>query len=219
MVTSELISQVKEKFLHGQRRNEIKEDLIDEGYEEKDVDAAIAKIQHDSIKQLPGISWVYRHLEHFESKSSAASLRTTIILMAVCIAFLILVAGALYLFFDPLGTRSNSRDVKRQADETIIQNGLSAYFQKNNRYPNTLDELVPNSLSDIPRDPKTGAEYSYQPMYNMSNYKLCIAFEQQEEQCVNAAPVVSVIPVIPTETPVPSFIPQSASSAPSYHAN
>lgn len=219
MVTPELISQVKEKFLHGQRRQEIKEDLIYEGYEEKDVDQAIAKIQHDAIKQLPGISWVYRHLEHFESKSSAASLRTTIILMAVCVAFLLLVAGALYLFFDPLGTGSNSRDVKRLSDETIIQNGLSAYFQKNNHYPNTLDELVPNTLSDIPRDPKTGAEYSYQPMYNMNNYKLCIAFEQQEEQCVSAAPVVSVIPVIPTETPVPSFIPQSAQSQPSYHAN
>jgi len=219
MVTDELIALVKEKFLHGERRNEIKEDLISLGFEEEDIDAAVAKIQHDAIKQLPGISWIYHHLEHFESKPNSASPRMTVFLMVACFAFLLLLAGALYLFFDPLGTQSTSRDVRRQSDQTIIENGLTAYFQKNQQYPKTLDDLVPNTLTDIPHDPQTGAEYSYQPLDNKENYKLCISFEQLQTQCVNAQPVTSVIPVIPTETPVPTFTPQSATGTPNtYHS-
>src|SRR5258708_92554 len=133
MVIHELISDIKDRFRRGQRRNEIKEDLIEQGYEEDDIDATIAKIQHDAIKQLPGISWIYGHVEHFESKPNAASLRTTAFLMIVCFIVLLLLAGALYLFFDPLGTRSVGRDVKRQSDATIIENGLTQYFQKNQR--------------------------------------------------------------------------------------
>lgn len=214
MVIEELDSDIQERFRQGQRRQEIKEDLMDQGYDEGDIEDTIAKIQRDVFKQLPGISWIYRHVEHLESKPNAASPKTTVLLMVACIAFLLLLAGTIYFITDPLGTRTGGRDIKRQSDATILENGLSQYFQKNNRFPDKLDEMVPGSLSDIPHDPQTGQEYSYQPLDNNQNYKLCIAFEQQQQQCVNAAPDVSGIPVVPTDTPIPTFAPQAASSAP-----
>jgi|SRR6266404_3534705 len=219
MVNGELITDIQERFRQGQRRAEIKEDLMEQGYDEDDIDDTIAKIQHDVIKQLPGISWIYRHVEHFESRTNAVSLRTTVLFMIACVVFLLLTAGALYLFFDPLGTGATGRDVKRQSDATIIENGLTQYFQKNHQYPNILDEMVPGTLSDIPRDPKSGNEYQYQPLDNNGNYNLCIAYEQQQQQCVNATPVSLDIPIIPTDTPMPAFVPQSATgSASPYHA-
>jgi hypothetical protein len=215
MVINELTEEIQERFRNGQRRNEIKEDLMNQGYDEDDIEDTIAKIQRDVIKQLPGISWIYHRIEHFESKPNAGSPKTTALLMIACIAFLIILAGALYFFLDPLGTRTGGRDTKRQSDAIIIQNGLAQYFQKNNRYPDKLDDMVPGSLSDIPHDPQTGQEYSYQPLDNNQNFKLCISFELQQQQCINAAPDVSTIPVVPTDTPIPSFVPQSASTAPS----
>jgi hypothetical protein len=219
MVNEELITDIQERFRQGQRRQEIKEDLIEQGYDEDDIDDTISKIQHDVFKQLPGVSWIYQKVEHFESHPKAASPRTTVLLMLSCIAFLLLMAGALYVFIDPLGTHATGHDVKRQSDATIIENGLTQYFQKNNRYPNTLDEMVPGTLTDIPRDPQTGAEYAYQSLDNNNNYKLCIAYENQQAQCITASPS-SDIPVVPTDTPVPAFVPQTASvSASPYRAN
>ena len=213
MVIDELIEEVRERFREGQRRNEIKEDLMVKGYDEDDIDDTIVKIQNDALKQLPGISWIYQRIEHFESNSHAASPKTTVLLMIACVVFLIFVAGSLYFLLDPLRTQTSGRDIKRQSDATIVENGLAQYFQKNSRYPDKLDDMVPGTISDIPRDPQTGQEYSYQPLDNNQDYKLCIAFEQQQQQCVNA-PSVSTIPIVPTETPVPAFVPQSASGAP-----
>ena len=96
MVIDELIEEIRERFRKGQHRREIKEDLMAEGYEEDDLDDTIEKIQHDVLKQLPGISWIYQQIEHFESKPNAASLRTTVFLMATCVVFLVVLAGALY---------------------------------------------------------------------------------------------------------------------------
>ncbi len=136
--------------------------------------------------------------------------------MVGCIVFLLLLAGAFYFILDPLGTRSGARDTKRQSDAIIIQNGLSQYFQKNGHYPDNLDEMVPGSLSDIPHDRQSGKEYTYQPLDGNQNFSLCIDYEQQQQQqqCLNATQNTSTIPVVPTDTPIPSFVPESASTSP-----
>lgn len=210
MVIDELIPIITEKFKQGERRNEIKEDLMNEGYYEEDVEDTVSKIQHEAIKQLPGISWIYQKIELFESKQNLATPRMTLLLMAACIGFLVLVAVGLYLTFDPLGSGASSRDDQRQTDITIVQNALTAYYQKGQRYPNTLDQLVPAFLSSLPRDPQTGAEYSYKQINGGANYELCASFELQNQQCVSAASV-SNIPVVATDTPIPQFVPQSGS--------
>lgn len=215
MVTDELVLLIKDKFLQGQRRYEIREDLLNEGYEEEDIDNAISKIQNDAVKQLPGISWIYKHIEHFESKPGSTSPRTTIVLMIACVVFLFVLAGALYFIFDPLGMGSNARDVQRQADQTEIQNALTEYYQKNHDYPNALTTIAPAFIPSIPDDPQTGAAYYYKVMDNNSNYDLCVTFEMQPKKCVNAISSSIGIPIVPTETIEPSYVPQTASGTPS----
>lgn len=213
MVTDELITHIRSKFLKGERRAEIKEDLIDEGYEEEDIDGAISKIQYDAIRQLPGISWIFQRIEHFESKPNSVSPKTTVLLMFCCIAFLLIFAGALYAYFDPLGASSKARDVTRQADQTDIQNALTEYYEKNQVYPQGLGILAPGFIPSIPKDPQTGASYYYQLINNNTNYELCVTFEMQPRSCVSGV-TSSAIPVVSTPTPEPTFVPQSASGSP-----
>ncbi|HWY79052.1 MAG TPA: hypothetical protein VNW29_01715 [Candidatus Sulfotelmatobacter sp.] len=213
MVTDELIIDIREKFREGKRRNEIKEELMQRGISEEDVDAAIAKIQHDVVKQLPGIAWIYKRIGHLESKANLTSLKMTILLMISCVAVLFILAGILYFAFDPLGTRIGARDVQRQNDAIVIQNALNAYYQKNQQYPSALDNLMPSFVSSLPHDPQSSAGYSYKMLDKGKNYELCISFEIQQAQCINPTPVSSDIPVVPTETPIPEFTPASGSGS------
>src|SRR5260221_301425 len=161
MVKDELVAHIREKFRHAERQKEIKADLMGQGYSEMEIDRAIAKIQHDVIKQLPGVIWIYEQFEHFEAKFNLSSPRMTVILMIVCIVILFLFAGALYFLFDPFGAKSAARDVQRQSDTVVLQSALNSYFQKNDSYPQRLGNLVPAFLPNLPHDPKTGAVYNY----------------------------------------------------------
>ena len=56
------------------------------------------------------------------------------------------------------------RDVRHAERETVLRNELAAmrkalamFRQDNGRYPYTLEELVPNYLRQVPRDPLTNA--------------------------------------------------------------
>ena len=212
MVTNELISDIRNRFLKGQRRYEIKEELIEEGYDEDDIDDAISHIQYDAIKQLPVLSWIYKRVEHYESKPGSTTPKITVFIMLGCFAFLFIFAGALYLFFDPLGTSSKARDVTRQADQTDIQNALTEYYQKNQMYPKTLSTLAPGFIPSIPKDPQTGASYSYQLINGNTNYELCMTFEMQSRSCVSGTAESEAIPAVPTPTIEPTFVPQSATN-------
>ncbi|HSX09606.1 MAG TPA: hypothetical protein VLF93_05610 [Candidatus Saccharimonadales bacterium] len=215
MVTDELKDVIREKFRVGKRRTEIKEELLYEGYPEEDIEIAISQIQRDVIKQLPGISSFYRLLEYFETKSTLSTAKMTVLLMGTCVAVLILLAASLYLVFDPLGTHSTARDAERQSDTAKLQTALGYYYQQHQEYPNSLGQLVPVFLSALPRDPQTGAGYSYKPLNNNSNYQLCTQYELQSQQCVNALQDTLEIPVVATDTPVPPFVPESVSGSPS----
>jgi len=218
MVADDLITRVTDGFKHGKRRGEIKEDLLEQGYSEEDIDHAIAKIQHEAIKQLPGISWIYRLIDTFESKANLTTPQMTIVLMIACIALLLALAGGLYYVFDPLGTQATARDSQRQDDVIKLQNALSVYYQKNHMYPSSLSTLIPDYLSSIPLDPRSGNAYSYRTINRANSYVICITYELQPGQCMNAPQEKQVIPLVPTDTPIPSFVPQSASGTPNYHA-
>ncbi len=211
MVTEELIETIREGFRNGKRRAEIKQTLMQNGVFAKDIDVAIAKIQHDAIKKLPGIAWIYQYIESLESKKNLKTPGMTLLFMAACIIFLFLLAGGFYIAFDPLDTHTKARDVWRQADQTEIQNALEAYYQKNHTYPDTLAALAPVFLTFVPHDPQTKGNYSYKVLDRGKNYLLCISFETQQIKCVKALPSSEVIPIVPTATIVPTFAPQAVS--------
>ncbi len=217
MGKDEFQALIKEKFRQGKRRNEIKEDLMFQGYPEEDIDEAIKQIQHDVIKHLPGIASIYNVIESFEKKANLSTARMTVLLMILCVAFLFFVASGLYFIFDPLGTRSTARDAERQSDAAKLQTALGYYYQQYQHYPDGLSKLAPEFLSNLPRDPQSGAGYSYKPLDGNTNYELCTAYESQPPQCVNASESSSAIPAVPTTTPDVPFVPQSASSSGGVH--
>jgi len=212
MTKDELTQFIREKFQEGKRRSEIKDQLLQEGFYEEDVDEAMDQIQHDALRQLPVISSVYKIIDEFESKSSLASPRNTVILMSVCVGILILIAAILYFVFDPLGTQSNARDVERRDDLAKIQTALEFYYQQYHSYPGTLNKLVPEYLTNVPNDPQTGQAYSY-TLNDSNDYELCISYELVAKQCVSPADQSSVIPIIPTATPEVQYVPQSATGS------
>lgn len=60
-------------------------------------------------------------------------------------------------------SRAKSRDAARVSDIKQLQNALQLYYQDNKVYPPTLDSATLTSLyiRAVPRDPLTGASYSY----------------------------------------------------------
>jgi hypothetical protein len=215
MRDEELIAFIKKRFQQGQRRSEIKEELLTQGYTEEDIDVAIRHIQNDAFKHLPGIAWITYLIERFDKQTEFATPKMTIMIMASCVAGLLLLAGGLYLLFDPLNSRAIARDTQRQTDARQLQSAIVAYYKTNGQYPASLTVLMPKFLPKIPHDPQTGAEYQYRSLDAAQNYELCVTFELQVKTCATAAPISSQydIPIVPTATIMPTFTPQSASES------
>jgi competence protein ComGC len=210
MVSDELTTIVRNKFKEGKRRQEIRDELWQQGYSEEEISVAIAKIQHDAFKQLPGIARIYQLIEDLENKKNFTTPHMTIIVLVCSIGVLIIMAVGLYIVFDPLDTQAGARDTKRDADITQLQNALNAYYGDHQQYPSSLSGLIPDFLVSLPKDPETSADYSYHTANGSASYVLCVSYELKQQQCLSAKPASAVIPIVPTDTPIPTFAPKSA---------
>ena len=72
-----------------------------------------------------------------------------------------------------------ARDGRRINDIRIIKVILGEYYDSYNVYPNSLSELVPEFLNDLPKDPKTNQDYFYAfyPFIEPSCYHLGTVLE------------------------------------------
>lgn len=86
------------------------------------------------------------------------------------------------------------RDNQRKSDLSKITAALEAYMVVNNSYPTSLDNLVPDDLSAVPKDPKTDVAYEYTQKKNGQDYELCAEFESGGRKCVSATVKVSDLP-------------------------
>ncbi|MBN1169359.1 hypothetical protein JXA63_05745 [Candidatus Woesebacteria bacterium] len=92
------------------------------------------------------------------------------------------------LALKPKESFSRARDAQRMATKNILERSLESYYIGNDKYPISLDELVPNELDELPKDSKTGiVYYSYESLEDGKNYSLCIDYELKETECVNSA--------------------------------
>ena len=196
MVTDELISVIKSKFQQGERREDIKYSLMQQGWEGTDIEAAMSQIQHDALKQLPVLSSIYAFIDRMETKTAHSSPKMTFTILGSCFFIVLLVFLGLYLWLDPLGAKSGQRDVQRETDVVKLRNGLASYYAARSGYPQSLSNLAPDFLPSIPQDPATGASYTYKALDGTSNYTLCVNFETKAPTCVSASPGSSAIPVV-----------------------
>lgn len=86
------------------------------------------------------------------------------------------------------------RDTQRKSDLTKIVRALDSYMAVNKSYPTSLDNLVPDDLSAVPKDPKTDVVYEYAQKKNGQDYELCAEFEASGRQCVSSTVKVSDLP-------------------------
>lgn len=201
MVNEELEAIIRAKFQEGLKRSEIRQSMLEQGYDEVELDKTLDHIQHDAIKQLPGITHMYQLIEHLENKTDHASPKIVASVLMGCFIVLLVIFGGLYYFLDPLGIQTADRDRQRETDVIKIRSAVDAYYIAKNSYPAKLDELVPEYMQSIPLDPKTGAFYAYRLINENKAYELCVTFETLPAQCLNpisAEASGSMIIVTPT---------------------
>ena len=109
------------------------------------------------------------------------------------------------------GTREKARDAKRMADLSSIRFAAEMYYDSNNIYPSTLDDLTSYLYSaEIPADPETNLPYQYIPLENGNNFEICADFEKDLQKkannCLNADGQWSPIGILgATVSSVPSI--------------
>ena len=57
----------------------------------------------------------------------------------------------------------SSKDQTRKNDLYTINSALKSYFVANKKAPKDLEELVPDTLPNLPKDPETNGNYNYLP--------------------------------------------------------
>lgn len=195
MVTQELLDNIAERYRLGQKRAEIKEVLMAEGWEDIDIDQAIGQLQRAGLQQIPVVSKVMHVFNEIDEKTSRLPPRMILTALLFCLLLVVAVGAILFFAFDPLGTRAGQRDEQRKTAFIQLRTALSKYGNEKKKYPQSLQELVPAYVSALPIDPKTGKQYEYILHKETNNYQLCISFELQTPQCV-ASSDTSIIPVV-----------------------
>jgi hypothetical protein len=195
MVTQELLDNIAERYRQGQKRADIKDTLMAEGWEDIDIDAAISQLQKAGLQQIPIVGKVMKIYNEIDEKTSRMPPRMVLTSLLFCLLLVFAVGAILFFVLDPLGTRAGPRDEQRKTDFIQIRTALTKYGREKKQYPKSLNELVPTYVFHLPVDPKTGNQYQYILHKETNNYQLCISFELQIPQCV-ASSDTSTIPVV-----------------------
>ncbi len=215
MVTEELIGVIRRKYQDGLGKDQIKESLLDVGWEEVDIDRAIELIHRDALKQIPGLASWYNMLDKLDAKATKLTPQMNALILIACGVVVVLLFFGLYYILDPLGSKISERDKQRETDLIQLQRSIDNYAAATGSYPPTLQALIPTYIEAIPQDPKTGAAYNYKS--SVVNYELCVTFEAQSAQCISASADTSNVPVIivtPTEMIFEEPVPTDDSSLP-----
>lgn len=74
--------------------------------------------------------------------------------------------------------QGKQRDGTRLSDTSQVKTALILYFDDNQKYPQKLDDLVPDYISNIPANPAPGGiPYTYEPSKDLSSFKLSFVLE------------------------------------------
>lgn len=99
----------------------------------------------------------------------------TLIELLVTISIMALIMGASLTAFD--ASKKSARDGKRKADLESIRSALEIYRSDNGLYPDNLNPLKPDYLSEIPSDPISTQSYIYACSSPCKLYTLCATVE------------------------------------------
>lgn len=107
--------------------------------------------------------------------------RSKIFALVVAVVIIILASVAIYLYqqgstehYKPPKESEVSPDQQAAADLMTISKAVEAYNSLNLKYPEKLEELVPDFLARVPAEPGSGRAYVYKTD-GTSNYTVEIA--------------------------------------------
>lgn len=86
--------------------------------------------------------------------------------------FFAAVLASLAIYFAP----SIQLDVQRTQNIGIIYKSLEEYKTNHGAYPANLDELTPDFLKELPKDPKTNLPFAYQQLPAKNDYSITIDY-------------------------------------------
>lgn len=205
MENEQLIESIKNRFRQGEKTDQIKEALINEGWSEGDIEAAFSQIRHEALLQIPLYAKVHDWMKSLDHKSSQLSTQRTIqIFIGI---FLVFVGAVVVMFYvlDPLGMRKADRDQQREKDAIELRTALEKYHKDNDlRFPAAITQLYPKYLAKEPKDPKSNQPYFYKAIDNNTQYEFCIEFELQTIKCINTGTTTTIPYAEEMQPPTPT---------------
>lgn len=60
------------------------------------------------------------------------------------------------------------------AIESVLRPALEIYFYDNKKYPDSLEQMIPDSLAVMPINPLTNEPYSYKVNFDKSDYTISV---------------------------------------------
>lgn len=87
--------------------------------------------------------------------------------------------------------RKKILDTQRFTEAKIVREGLRYYYEKNDKYPEYLSDLVPDYLTLIPIDLKANNVFLYQTKDSGQDYQLCTQFEKIKSWCVGYVDILT----------------------------
>ncbi len=106
----------------------------------------------------------------------------TLGLFIIALPIIGIIAAVILVAVNPNKALMQARDTQRASDIATINISLKRYQVDNDRYPNTLEDLVPEYLKQIPQDPVNKTNYNYRVEFDGEDYQLCVDFESKTKE-------------------------------------
>ena len=107
----------------------------------------------------------------------------TLIEVMIVVVFLAMMAVIILVALQPSTQMDKSRDAKRKADLQKLKNPLEDYYNDNKCYPPSLNDLVPDYIGAVPKDPATGQPYTY-AAEGCSKYRVYTILEFEKDPVI-----------------------------------
>lgn len=186
MPAQELEEAVKIYLHQGAKPEEIKEFLVSQGWQEQAVEEVL-----DSHRKQPSI-WqmlpTYKYYKELDAKTANLPPKKIFAVASALVVMVLIMIFGNYIMMNLFAFQdSNTRDRQREAVYKQLETALTNYYRQNGAYPAALSALMPEYISQIPADPKTGEPYGYFTKNLGSSYSLCFYFETKPatDGCLN----------------------------------
>lgn len=177
-ISQQLLEYIRQQMAMGTTKENIQRFLVDSGWSQSDIDAAFEAVASQPVQKRGVVGQIVRG-----------------VFWILGILFLLsLIAAGVFAVYVLNQTKHNVDSGQATESEktfftsvnaALIQGGLLAFNVENEKYPSSLDELVPRYLQEVPIDPVTSQPYRYVLTEAGAGYTLC-TIKNGQDVCATA---------------------------------